>query len=300
MIYTVTLNPSLDYIVKLSKLNIGEVNRSEKEQIFPGGKGINVSLVLSRLGERSHCLGFAAGFTGKEIIRRLKDEGCETDFIILPKGFSRINVKLKCEEESEINSGGPKIETKELELLFSKLEGLKEDDILVLAGSIPFSVLQDIYEIWIKRLSNKKLKIVVDASGEALRRVLPLHPFLVKPNHHELGELLGKTLTCTEEIIEGAVRVQQMGAKNVLVSRAADGAILLDEKGKIYIAKAPEGKVVNSVGAGDSMVAGFLAGYQKYRSYNDALKLGIAAGSASAFSQWLGSSDMIWDIYKMI
>lgn len=300
MIYTVTLNPSLDYIVKLGKLNIGEVNRSEEEQIFPGGKGINVSLVLSKLGEMSRCLGFVAGFTGNEIIHRLENEGCETDFVILPKGFSRINVKLKCEEESEINSGGPKIEIKELEVLFSKLEDLKDDDILVLAGSIPSSVPPDIYERWIKRLYNKKLKIVIDASGEALRRVLPLHPFLLKPNHHELGELIGKRLTSTEEIIESAISLQKMGARNVLISRAADGAILLDEKGKIYISNAPEGKVVNSVGAGDSMVAGFLAGYQKYGSYNDALKLGIAAGSASAFSQWLGSSDMIWDIYKTL
>lgn len=300
LIYTVTLNPSLDYVVKLDKFNIGEVNRSKEEQIFPGGKGINVSLVLSKLGEMSRCLGFAAGFTGKEIIHRLETEGCETDFIILPKGFSRINVKLKGHEESEINGGGPEIQTKELEALFSKLEHLKDDDILIFAGSIPSLVPQNIYEILIERLSNKKLKIVVDASGEALRRVLQLKPFLVKPNHHELGELFGKTLTSTDEIIEAAVSLQQIGARNVLVSRAADGAILLDESGKIYIANAPKGKVVNSVGAGDSMIAGFLAGYQKYGNYNEALKLGIAAGSASAFSPWLGSSDMIWDMYKTL
>ena len=300
MIATVTLNPSLDYLIQMKEFRRGTVNRSESEQIFPGGKGINVGLMLHRLGLDVCCLCFAAGFTGDEIVRRIESEGCRTNFILLSDGLSRINLKLKAKEESEINGGGPVVKEEEAQLLFSQLEALKSGDVVVFAGSVPNSLPQNVYELWIEKLSDKRLRIVVDTTGDSLMRVLPFHPFLVKPNHYELGELFHQTLHSTEEIVEAARKVQQLGAQNVLVSCAGEGAVLLDETGALSIAKPPAGKLVNSVGAGDSMVAGFLAEFQKSGRYDYALKFGIAAGSATAFSEWLGSKEQVLTLYQQL
>ena len=293
MIYTVTFNPSLDYIVKLPSLTLGSVNRTEREELYPGGKGINVSIVLRNLGVESTALGFTAGFTGAEIRRLLDRCGCRTDFLDVRDGFSRINVKIKAEQESEINGQGPRLSRQNLEGLFSKLDRLAGGDILVLAGSIPNTLPADIYEKILERLQSKQIRAVVDATGDLLQNVLKYHPFLIKPNNHELGELFGKTLETDEEIILHAKKLQGQGARNVLVSMAGDGAILVDEAGGMYKSLPPRGRVVNSVGAGDSMVAGFLAGYLSSGAYETAFKTGLAAGSASAFQEWLASGDDI-------
>lgn len=293
MIFTVTFNPSLDYIVGLDTFREGAVNRSRWEQIYPGGKGINVSMVLKNLDIGNIALGFIGGFTGTEIQRRVKAFGCDTDFVKLKSGNSRINVKIKADQESEINGQGPDISKKELGQLFNKLELLKKGDILILAGSIPAALPEDSYENIMKFLENRGIKIVVDATGELLLRVVKYQPFLIKPNNHELGEIFGVTLNGREEIIAHAERLQKMGARNVLVSMAGDGAILVAEDGTIHQMKPPRGVVKNSVGAGDSMVAGFIAGYLKNQNYQEAFQMGVATGSASAFSETLATREEV-------
>jgi 1-phosphofructokinase len=289
VIFTVTFNPSLDYVVELDAFREGEVNRSEREQIYAGGKGINVSMVLKNLEIRNIALGFVGGFTGKEIQRRVKDFGCYTDFVKLKSGNSRINVKIKAGKESEINGQGPNISKKELAELFKKLDSIEAGDILVLAGSIPAALPEDTYENIMKYLENRGIKIVVDATGELLLRVVKYKPFLIKPNNHELAEMFGVELKSTDEIVIYAKRLQSMGALNVLVSMAGEGAILVDENGDIHRMKPPKGVVKNSVGAGDSMVAGFIAGYLKGQDPREAFRMGVATGSASAFSETLAT-----------
>ena len=267
MIYTVTFNPSLDYIVSVDNFTLGRVNRTRKEIIYPGGKGINVSMVLQNLGYQSCALGFMAGFTGREIARLLEVNGVESDFIHVDEGLSRINVKLRSNEESEINGQGPAIKKRDIALLYEKLDRIQDGDILVLAGSIPEVMPDDIYMDIMRYLQTKDVRIVVDATKDLLVNVLPYHPFLIKPNNHELGEIFGVELKTTEEIVTYAKKLQEKGARNVLISMAGDGAILLTEDGQIFQSLPPKGKVLNSVGAGDSMVAGFLAGYLENQDY---------------------------------
>lgn len=298
MIYTVTFNPALDYVVKVDHFALGTVNRTIREDVYYGGKGINVSAVLANLGFSSTALGFVAGFTGDEIERGVKTLGFESDFIRVKKGMSRINVKLKSDEETEINGIGPEIAPEDVELLFGKLEKLKEKDVLVLSGSIPNSIGDDIYERIMERLDGRGIRIVVDATKDLLMNVLKYHPFLIKPNNHELGEMFGVVLHSDEEIIEHAKLLLEKGAGNVLVSMAGDGAILVTGDGGVHKMGVPKGTVRNSVGAGDSMVAGFLAGYLENGSYEHALRLGSAAGSASAFSEGLGCKEDIMRLYQ--
>lgn len=300
MIFTVTFNPSLDYVVGLTSFCEGEVNRSEWEHIYPGGKGINVSMVLKNMDIRNIALGFVGGFTGKEIERRIKDFGCYTDFVKLKSGNSRINVKIKASKESEINGQGPNISKKELGQLFKKLESIEAGDMLVLAGSIPTALPEDTYENIMKLLENRGVKIVVDATGELLLKVVKYQPFLIKPNNHELGEMFGVTLNGREDIIIYAKRLQEMGAQNVLVSMAGDGAILVDEKGTIHEMKPPEGVVKNSVGAGDSMVAGFLSGYLKKQDLQEAFEMGVITGSATAFSETLATKEEVSMLFEQL
>lgn len=289
MIYTVTFNPALDYVVRMDALALGQVNRTASEDVQLGGKGINVSWVLRELGQENVALGFVAGFTGKAIEDGLAAKGVATDFIHLPAGLTRINVKLKAGEETEINGKGPDISAEALEELFRKLDALGEGDVLVLAGSIPASMPSDVYESILARLEGKKVLCAVDATRDLLVNVLKYKPFLIKPNNHELGEIFGRVLTTDEEIRECAEQLQQQGARNVLVSMAGDGAMLLDENGGCHRLAAYKGKVKNSVGAGDSMVAGFLAGYLDTGDYAYALRVGSAAGSATAFSDVLAT-----------
>lgn len=289
MIYTVTFNPALDYVVRMDALALGQVNRTASEDVQLGGKGINVSWVLRELGQENVALGFVAGFTGKAIEDGLAAKGVATDFIHLPAGLTRINVKLKAGEETEINGKGPDISAEALEELLCKLDALGEGDVLVLAGSIPASMPSDVYESILARLEGKKVLCAVDATRDLLVNVLKYKPFLIKPNNHELGEIFGRVLTTDEEIRECAEKLQQQGARNVLVSMAGDGAMLLDENGGCHRLAAYKGKVKNSVGAGDSMVAGFLAGYLDTGDYAHALRVGSAAGSATAFSDVLAT-----------
>ena len=277
MIYTVTFNPALDYVVFLDDLKLGDVNRSTRESIFYGGKGINVSTILNTLGLETTALGFIAGFTGKAIEDGLASQGIHTDFIHLPEGNSRINVKVKHGDETEINGQGPVITDEAINGLFAKLDTLTKEDILVLAGSIPNTLPEDIYEKILARLESKGIRIVVDATKDLLLNVLKYHPFLIKPNNHELGEMFGTVCKTDEDIIHYAKKLQEMGAVNVLISMAGDGAILITEDGQNIKMGTPKGKVVNSVGAGDSMVAGFVAGYLRGGSYEEALKSGTAA-----------------------
>ncbi len=292
MVYTVTFNPAIDYVVHTDELQVDCVNRSHSEEVYFGGKGINVSIVLSELDIKSKALGFVAGFTGKAIERGVQDKGVETDFIHLPEGFSRINVKIKSEKETELNGQGPKISGEAIELLYEKLDKLKDGDTLVLAGSIPNTLPSDIYEKILVRLSNKKIKAVVDATNQLLMNVLKYKPFLVKPNKFELGEMFGIELKTQDEIIEYAKKLKDMGAINVLISMAGDGAVLVDEYGNVHTCNACKGQVKNSVGAGDSMVAGFIAGAES-GDYEYALKLGTAAGGATAFSNGLAEREKI-------
>ncbi|MDF2609555.1 MAG: fructose-phosphate kinase [Lachnospiraceae bacterium] len=300
MIYTVTFNPSLDYIVQVNEFKKGIVNRTESEEILPGGKGINVSFVLKNLGIKSIALGFVAGFTGKEIESSLKVHGCVTDFIRVEQGMSRINIKLKSDVETEINGQGPNISESDLEKMFKKLEELQDGDILVLAGSISNRLPQNIYEDILERLAHKNVRVVVDATKDLLMNVLKYHPFLIKPNNHELGEMFGVTLSTKDEVIFYAKKLKEMGAVNVLISMAGEGAILVCEDGKVYDSPAPKGKVVNSVGAGDSMVAGFITGYLENGSYYEAFKMGLATGSASAFSPKLATKQEVLELLKTI
>lgn len=286
MIYTVTFNPAIDYIVHTGTMQVGQVNRSQGEELYFGGKGINVSFVLHELGLPSKALGFVAGFTGAAIEAGIQEQGIATDFVHLDSGFSRINVKIKSGEETELNGQGPNISEAAVAELFEKLNQLQDGDILILAGSIPNTMLADSYEKILAHLSDKKIKVVVDATKDLLLKVLPYHPFLIKPNNHELGELFGVTLHSIEEIATYAKKLQEMGAQNVLISMAGDGALLIDETGKQHVCGVCKGTVKNSVGAGDSMVAGFVAG-SMHGDYEAALKLGTAAGGATAFSEGL-------------
>ena len=300
MIYTLTLNPSLDYTIVLDNFHIGKVNRTAEENLYPGGKGINVSIVLKRLGVESVALGFLAGFTGDEIERLAKEAGCSTDFIRLKDGYSRINVKIRMGKESEINARGPEITGEDMDALSGRLDGLAPEDFLVLAGSIPAGLPSDSYERILRRLKEKKVKAVVDAEKDLLVNALKYRPFLIKPNRDELGAIFGVKLKSGDEIIHYAKRLQKMGAENVLVSMAGDGAILAASDGRILRALPPSGKVVNSVGSGDSMVAGFLAGYLHTGDFENALKVGICAGSATAFSEWLAPPDRIEKLLKIM
>lgn len=286
MIYTVTFNPAIDYIVHTGTMQVGQVNRSQGEELYFGGKGINVSFVLHELGLPSKALGFVAGFTGAAIEAGIQEQGIATDFVHLDSGFSRINVKIKSGEETELNGQGPNISEAAVAELFEKLNQLQDGDILILAGSIPNTMPADSYEKILAHLSDKKIKVVVDATKDLLLKVLPYHPFLIKPNNHELGELFGVTLHSIEEIATYAKKLQEMGAQNVLISMAGDGALLIDEIGKQHVCGVCKGTVKNSVGAGDSMVAGFVAG-SMHGDYEAALKLGTAAGGATAFSEGL-------------
>lgn len=300
MIYTVTFNPALDYVIRMESLKLGTVNRSGAEAVYYGGKGINVSTVLKNIGVDSVALGFVAGFTGKEIEEGVKNRGVATDFIKLPEGMSRINVKIKAEQETEINGQGPAISMEKVEKLFEKLDRLEKGDCLVLAGTIPASLPSDIYEQIMDRLKDKEIRIVVDATKDLLLNVLKYHPFLIKPNNHELGEMFGVVLKTDEEIVEYAKKLQERGARNVLISMAGDGAILLTETKEVYKMGVPKGTVVNSVGAGDSMVAGFVASYFKEHDYLKALKFGTATGSATAFSEGLATMDKVEELLKTL
>lgn len=297
MIYTVTFNPSLDYIVSVRDFQMGMTNRTEEEQILAGGKGLNVSTVLRNLGIDNIALGFIAGFTGVEIRQMAEKLGVQTDFIQVEGGISRINIKIKNIDGTEINGIGPDITQRDLETLLRKLDALKEGDLLVLAGSIPNSIPDSVYRDIMVRLRGQGVDIVVDATGDLLRNVLEYHPFLIKPNNHELGEIFGVKLTTRESIQPYAQKLQDMGARNVLVSMAGEGAVLLDENGKYYEMEAPAGRLVNAVGAGDSMVAGFLAGWLRSGDYREAFRRGVAAGSASAFSEFLATEEDVSRVY---
>ena len=298
MIYTVTFNPSLDYIVSVEDFKVGMTNRTNTELMFPGGKGINVSMVLQNLGLESMALGFMAGFTGREIERLLAVKNVKSDFIEVASGISRINVKLRSNEESEINGMGPAIGKDEIDKLYKQLSKLTEGDILVLAGSIPSVMPESMYSDIMDYLKEKNLKIVVDATRDLLVNVLKYHPFLIKPNNHELGEIFGVTLSKKEEVIPYAKKIQEMGARNVLISMAGEGAVLVTESGEIYQSNPPKGKVKNSVGAGDSMVAGFLAGYLHSGNYEEAFYMGVCTGSASAFSDNLATKEEVRELLK--
>lgn len=294
MIYTVTFNPAIDYVVQLdSPLEIGGVNRASAEHCVLGGKGINVSGVLTELGCGNVALGFVAGETGAWLERGLAARGQQTDFIRLDSGMTRINVKIKGAEETELNGAGPQITPEAMEQLYRKLDALLPGDVLVLAGSIPACLPQDTYQQILTRLKGKGVRTAVDATGQLLMNVLPYRPFLIKPNHHELAELLGRELYGDQEIAGAARVLQQKGARNVLVSMAGDGALLLDEEGWVHCIGTPQGRVVNSVGAGDSMLAGFIAGYLDRGCYDHALRLGTACGSATAFCLGLAQRPQI-------
>lgn len=298
MIYTVTFNPALDYAVCLETFKEGELNRSTSEYITFGGKGINVSVVLNNLKVENTALGFLAGFTGKELEEALKEKGIKTEFIYLKSGLTRINVKIKGQSETEINASGPDIDKSSLDQLYAKLDTLKKGDFLILSGSIPKALPQDIYSTILKRLEGKGMEFIVDAEKELLLETLAFKPFLIKPNLAELEEIANKKLNCQEEIISAAMVLKEKGAKNVLVSLGKDGALLIDEKGGNHRSEAPFGTLVNSVGAGDSMVAGFLKGYLDSKDYETALNFGVAAGSATAFSKTLGTYDEIIKLLK--
>ena len=300
MIYTVTFNPSLDYIVSVDEFKLGLTNRTSSELLLPGGKGINVSTILTNLGIESTALGFAAGFTGDEIIRRVEQIGVRSDFIRIEDGISRINVKLKSIDGTEINGMGPDISSEKTEELMRKLDVLDEGDVLVLAGSIPASMPDDIYSRILKRLEGKGITFVVDATGDLLLNVLKYHPFLIKPNNHELGDLFGVELKTRKEVVPYGRKLQEMGAKNVLISMAGEGAVLIAEDGSVYDTPAPKGVLVNAVGSGDSMVAGFTAGWMEKKDYRHAFYMGVAAGSASAFSEYLATKDEIMSLYERI
>ena len=300
MVYTVTFNPSLDYIVSVEGFQMGKTNRTAKEQMLPGGKGINVSTVLKNLGIPNIALGFSSGFTGEEIKRRGEEMGLASDFINLQNGYSRINVKMKDFDGTEINGQGPDISPSETEKLLEKLDGLKEGDVLVLAGSIPRTMPDSIYSDILRRLDGKGILTVVDATGELLLHVLEYSPFLIKPNNHELGEIFQVKLETREDVAPYARKLQEKGARNVLVSMAGQGAVLLDENGQVHMLPAPKGKLVNAVGAGDSMVAGFLAGWLTKKDYEYAFRMGISAGSASAFSENLATKKEVEEVYRQV
>lgn len=298
MVYTVTFNPSLDYVVNVDDFKLGMTNRTSKELMLPGGKGTNVSIVLKNLGVESTALGFAAGFIGEEIVKRLAEVGVHTDFIMLDEGCSRINVKLVSIDGTEINGMGPQIDSVRIDQLMEKLSKLTREDTLVLAGSIPASMPADIYQKIMERLQSTGVRIVVDATRDLLMNVLPYQPFLIKPNHHELGEIFGVELKEHKDVVEYARRLQEKGAKNVLVSMGGKGAVLLAEDGTVIAGTTAPGNVINTVGAGDSMVAGFLAGYMEQGDYEFAFKTGLAAGGASAFSTGFATKEGVDELRR--
>lgn len=300
MIYTVTFNPSLDYIVSVDDFKLGLTNRTSSELILPGGKGTNVSTVLKNLGFESTALGFVAGFTGNEIVKRLNDMGIESDFISIENGISRINLKLKSIDGTEINGAGPDISEEKVNKLMDKLNQLKEGDVLVLAGSIPSSMSDNIYRDIMADLKDRGVMIIVDATKDLLLNVLEYHPFLIKPNNHELGEIFDVKLTTREEVIPYGRKLQEKGARNVLVSMAGEGAVLIAEDGQVFDTPAPKGKLINGVGAGDSMVAGFVAGWIEKQDYEYAFHMGVASGSASAFSENLATKEEIINVYNQV
>lgn len=300
MIYTVTLNPAIDYLINLDNLEIGRINRVEDEKVYAGGKGINVSNMLKQLGHENTALGFISGFTGDFIVNTLMEKGINNKFIRLKNGFTRINVKVKGKEETEINGKGPVITDDEINELYKILENLNSSDILVLAGSIPSTLDDKLYENIMERIKDKNVKVVVDATKNLLLNVLKYKPFLIKPNNHELEEIFNIKLNNNEEIIKYAKKLKEMGALNVLVSMGKDGALLLTENDEVYVSNVAKGIVKNSVGAGDSMVAGFIAGYLNTNSYSEGLKLGAASGGATAFSYDIATKEYIDEIKKQI
>ena len=300
MIYTITFNPALDYISQVENFEIGKINRTQTEKILPGGKGLNVSTVLRNLGIKSTALGFIAGFTGEELKRDIEQRGIKTDFINVEKGLTRINVKISSKEETALNGNGPEITDEDIEQLFEKINNIKNEDTVILAGNIPKCINNNIYEIICKKLEQNKVRFIVDATKELLMNVLKYKPFLIKPNKEELEETFKEKIETKEEIIEHAKKLQKMGAQNVLISLGGEGAILVTSENKEYFINAPKGKVLNTVGAGDSMVAGFVAGYEKSGDYEYAFKMGIATGSASAFSMDLATAEQVADLLKEI
>ncbi len=300
MIYTVTFNPAIDYAIGVENLKLGMTNRASFEQFLPGGKGLNVSMILNHLEIENIAFGFIAGFTGIEIKRHFESLGGKSDFIELKEGISRINIKIKSAQETEINAAGPIIDSEAVKQLLDKLHLLKEGDTLVLAGSIPSSLPDSLYSNIMKMLADKNIMIVVDATKKLLVNVLQYKPFLIKPNNHELGELFDVSLETREDVIPYAKKLQEKGAQNILVSMAGEGAVLITQTGEVFASKAPKGVVKNSVGAGDSMVAGFIAGWHEKQDYAHAFKMGIAAGSASAFSEVLATKSEIEQVYHSI
>ncbi len=300
MIYTVTLNPALDYVMKVGNIRFDDINRSESEEIYYGGKGINVSVILTRLGVENKALGFVGGFTGEKLYEMLKKDGIDCDFNILKNGYTRINVKIKAQTELDVNAQGPAIDEEDIALLLEKLDGIKQGDFLVLAGSIPNTLPDDIYERILSRLDGRGINFVVDATGDLLKNVLKYKPFLIKPNHHELGDLFKVEAKSEQDIVFYAKKLQEMGARNVLVSRAKDGATLIDEQKNVTTFENVEGELVNSVGCGDSMVGGFLAGWIEKGDYSYALKLGAACGNATAFSQELATANEIKAVFDIM
>lgn len=298
MVYTLTINPSLDYVTFVNNFIYGEVNRSSKEFIYPGGKGINVSIILHRLGIKTKALGFKAGFSGGILEKMLESNGIPHELIPLENGNTRINLKIKTGSETEINGNGPIIPTESINLLLHNLDKLNNNDTLVMAGSLPPSVSENIYGIIAEKMNIKGVKFIIDAAGNVLKNSLRFKPFLIKPNLSELFELFGSKSEKKSDIIKNARMLQEAGALNVLVSMAEKGALLIDEVGMIHEMNAPDGKLINSTGSGDSMVAGFIAGWNEYNDYRKALKLGIAAGSATAFKEWLAEKDEIFNQYN--
>ncbi len=300
MIYTLTLNPALDYVMRADEVSFGKVNRSNNEKIYIGGKGINVSLILHELDTDSVALGFIGGFIGDEVINRLNNSGIKHDFVSLDNANTRINVKLLGEKETEINARGPEIPESKLEELYKKTEEMSDGDILVIAGSVPDTLPPDIYSQIMQRLSGKNIMYIVDTTGELMKQALKFSPFLIKPNKSELSEIVGKELENEEDIVIAGKELQRQGARNVLVSMAKEGAILLCEDGKTLKTGAVGGKPVYTVGAGDSMVAGFIAGYLQSNDYLYALKMGASAGGATAMSYELGKKEKITELFQSI
>lgn len=300
MIYTVTLNPSLDYIVTSEGFQFGRTNRTTSELILPGGKGLNVSTVLKNLGMETMALGFIAGFTGTEIEWRMESMGVQTDFIRVPDGMSRINLKFSSVEGTELNGAGPDIPKEKLRILMDKLWKMKPGDVLCLSGSVPASLSKTIYCDIMAALKDRGILIVVDTTGAQLVNTLAYHPFLIKPNQYELGEIFQTEIVTREQAAIYGKKLQEMGAKNVLVSMAGDGAVLLAENGQVFWAEAPKGRLVNAVGAGDAMVAGFLTGWLKQQDVLHAFRLAVAAGSASAFSKYLATRSEIVQLYELV
>ena len=300
MIYTVTLNPSIDYVIKVDKLTTGNINRVNEEHVYPGGKGINVTRILKSLDNDNIALGFVSGFTGDYIINSLQELNLKSDFIKVKEGFTRINVKVKSEEETEINGQGPKISEEELNQFYKVIDKLVDGDILILSGSIPSCLDERLYESIMKKVEDRDIKVIVDATKNLLLNVLKYKPFLIKPNNHELAEMFNVELNSTEDVVFYARKLKEMGAQNVLISMGKDGALLVTENDEVFASSVAKGEVVNSVGAGDSMVAGFIAGYLKSNSYKEALRLGAASGGATAFSSDLAIREFIDKLVKEI